>query len=345
MSDAREDTVLTGTAVSGGSSMQVAAQLILRGSSVRLVATETGGTMAEARLDAVRFDPPLGSLARKLRFPDGAEFETLDHDAIAALEPRSFWTRLHRWEKLHPRIILFVIGGVFGGWLVYTVALTALVNLAVALTPAPLVRAMDQSTLATLDRVLASETQLNASDRAEAREVFEDLRAVVPNARVAESMTLHFRELRGLGPNALALPGGTVVLSDELVSRFDTDVVAAVLGHEIAHVTEEHALKRLYRSVGLYVLIALVAGETGPLLEDILLEGNVLLSLSFSRDQESEADQIGMRLADAAGYDAAGLQVFFRALAEQVGDGGGWLSTHPGNDDRLDAIEAYLESR
>jgi Zn-dependent protease with chaperone function len=228
---------------------------------------------------------------------------------------------------------------------VYTVALTVLVTLAVAVTPAPMVTAMDRSTLATLDQTVASTSRLPAAKRAEATRIFEDLRAVVPDRDTAEALSLEFRALRGLGPNALALPGGTLILSDALVTQFDTDVVAAVLGHEIAHVTEDHSLKRLYRSLGIYVMVALIAGETGPLLEDLLLEGNILLSLSYSRDQEAEADQIGLRLADAAGYDPAGLRVFFETIAAGTGEGGSWLSTHPGHRDRIDAIDAYLDAR
>lgn len=345
MSDTGAETRLSGVAVSGGSSLQVAAELVVRGQSVRLVSGDTGGIMAEALRDALVFDRPLGSLPRKVRFPNGAVFETEDRQGVAALEPSSFWTRLHGWERPHPRLALWVIGGAVGGWLVYTVALTALVSLAVFLTPDPLIRAMDDSTLATLDRTLASETTLDRNARAEAEEIFEDLREVIPDRALAENLTLEFRALAGLGPNALALPGGTVVLSDALVTEFDRDVVAAVLGHEIAHVTESHSLKRLYRSLGIYVMVALIAGETGPLLEDLLLEGNVLLSLSFSREQESEADQIGLRLADSAGYDPAGLKEFFETLSKQTGEDGSWLSTHPGNRDRIDAIDAYLEAR
>jgi len=337
--------IIDGMGTSGGTSLRVPAQLLVRGDRVKLVATETGGTMAEAALAEITFDPPLGSLPRTLRFPGGAGFETEANEAIAALEPSGFWTRLHGWERLHPRLILFVIGGALGGWLVYTLALTMLVNIAVALTPTPLVRAMDQSTLATLDRTLAAETELSGPEQAATRAIFEDVRAVVEDESLAGALTLELRELRGLGPNALAMPGGTVVLSDALVEQFDADVVASVIGHEIAHVMEEHSLHRLYRSLGIYVMVALIAGETGPLLEDLLLEGNVLLSLSYSRRQEEEADQIGLRLADAAGYDPAGLKEFFETLADQVGEGGGWFSTHPGNADRVEAIEAYLESR
>ncbi|WP_424966125.1 M48 family metallopeptidase [Dinoroseobacter sp. S375] len=333
-----------GMATSGGSSMQSAAELRVQGGHARLFGAE-GGLMAEDALGDVTIEPRLGALPRKLRFQNGAEFESEDFDAIATLDPPGFWSRLHGFERFHPRLILFVIGGLLGGWLVYTVALTVLVNVAVVLTPAPLIHAMDRSTLAAMDATIGRPTQLSAGQQAGAREIFEDLRAVVPDHAIAEELTLEFRALPGLGPNALALPGGTVVLTDALTNQFDDDVIAAVLGHEMAHVMEKHALKRLYRSLGIYVMVALIAGETGPLLEDVLLEGNVLLSLSFSREQETEADQVGLRLADAAGYDPAGLKEFFEALAAEVGDGGGWLSTHPGNRDRIDDIDAYLDAR
>ncbi|WP_424972173.1 M48 family metallopeptidase [Dinoroseobacter sp. S76] len=338
------DTRLQGQATSGGSSMQSSAELRVQGGWARLF-TERGALMTEAELADLVIEPRLGTLPRKLRFPNGAEFETEEFEAFATLDKPGFWARLHGFERFHPRLILFVLGGLVGGWLVYTVALTVLVNIAVALTPAPLIKAMDRSTLAALDATLGEPTELSAAQQAGAREIFEDLRAVVPDRDIAEALRLEFRDLPGLGPNALALPGGTVVLTDALTSQFDEDVVAAVLGHEMAHVMEKHALKRLYRSLGIYVMVALIAGETGPLLEDVLLEGNVLLSLSFSREQESEADQVGLQLADAAGYDPAGLKEFFEALAAEVGDGGGWFSTHPGNQDRIEDIDAYLEAR
>lgn len=338
------DTRVQGQATSGGSSMQSAAELRVQGEWARLF-TERGALMTEAALADLVIEPRLGTLPRKLRFPNGAEFETEEFEGFAILDKPGFWARLHGFERFHPRLILFVLGGLVGGWLVYTVALTVLVNIAVTLTPAPLVNAMDRSTLAALDATLGEPTELSAAQQAGAREIFEDLRAVVPDRDVAEALRLEFRDLPGLGPNALALPGGTVVLTDALTSQFDEDVVAAVLGHEMAHVMEKHALKRLYRSLGIYVMVALIAGETGPLLEDVLLEGNVLLSLSFSREQESEADQVGLRLADAAGYDPTGLKEFFEALAAEVGDGGGWFSTHPGNQDRIEEIDAYLEAR
>jgi Zn-dependent protease with chaperone function len=146
-----------------------------------------------------------------------------------------------------------------------------------------------------------------------------------------------------VGPNAFALPGGTIVVTDELIREFpDADVIAGILGHEIGHVVEDHGLHRLYRSLGAYALIALLVGETGPMLEDILLEGNALLSLSYSRAQESAADEFGLTLSHSAGFDPIGLKIFFERLGAGIGDDMQWMSTHPNHSNRVEAIELYI---
>lgn len=127
-------------------------------------------------------------------------------------------------------------------------------------------------------------------------------------------------------------------MTDALWSEFqDIDLIAGVLGHELGHVTEQHGLSQLYRSLGIYVLVALIAGDTGPIIEDVLLEGGVLLSLRHSRQHEREADEKGVRLTMDAGYDPEGMARFFDWAADQ-GAQGGWASTHPDPGERADDI-------
>ena len=158
------------------------------------------------------------------------------------------------------------------------------------------------------------------------------------------NLELVFRAIPEVGPNAFALPGGTVVMTDELIQKFpDEDVIAGILGHEIGHVVGDHGLNRLYRSLGVYVLIALLVGDTGPMLEDILLEGNILLSLSHSRAQERAADEFGLTLSHRAGFDPAGLKVFFERLGSDSSDDKQWMSTHPSHFNRIEAIELFID--
>ena len=148
-----------------------------------------------------------------------------------------------------------------------------------------------------------------------------------------------------VGTNAFALPGGTMVMTDELIREFpNEDIIAGIIGHELGHVVEKHGLRRLYRSLGSYVLIALLAGDTGPMLKEILLEGNALLSLVYSRAQESAADGFGLTLSHRAGFDPAGLKVFFEKLGTEINDQVHWISTHPSHANRIEAIEFHINS-
>ena len=218
--------------------------------------------------------------------------------------------------------------------------LGALVAVAIFLTPSGMPRAIDDGHLAFSDRTWASPSRLEKTDKDRVTLVFERLKAAAPPPRFSD-YRLVFRDIPAAGPNAFAMPGGTVIITDELARSFpDQDVIAGVLGHELAHVSETHGLKQVYRSLGIYLAVAVIFGDVGPVLNDLLLEGGLLFSLAYSREHESEADRIGLTLAARAGYDPAALAQFFRHLNDGSGfSGPGWLSTHPSHQDRIAEIE------
>ncbi|MEM9797252.1 MAG: M48 family metallopeptidase [Pseudomonadota bacterium] len=295
-----------------------------------------------APIAELRVDGPLGRLERKVIFPDGTVFlapGTSDIDAALGRDD----SRLHDWERFHPRLIGVIAAAILGAVAVWRFGLPILVAIAVWLTPGTLLRKMDAGTLATIDAVMMEPTTLSDAQQAPVKAIFDDLLAVLGPTDPRFVHNLQFRDAGPqLGPNALALPGGTVVVTDELAKLLvdDPDAMAGILAHELVHVEEAHGLTALYRSLALYVLVALIAGDTGPLLEEALLEGNVLLSLAGSRAAEEEADAGAVPLTRRAGYDPIGLARFMEIIAEEHGGGGGWLSTHPDSHDRAAAIRA-----
>ena len=310
---------------------------------VRLIAGD-GQELVSARLVDVKIDAALGSTARKLIFDDGTLFATEDHAGFAALDRGTRGARLHAIERFGPHLITFTGVCLVAGYLLWRYGLDTIAVLAVAATPQVIVEQIDVSTLQTIDFVMAEDSMLSTEEQARVRSIYTQLLAALPeNERNARNFELLFRAIPAVGPNAFALPGGTMVMTDELIQEFpEEDVIAGILGHEIGHVVEDHGLHRLYRSLGAYVLIALLVGDTGPMLEDILLEGNALLSLSHSRAQESAADEFGLTLSHNAGFDPAGLKVFFRRLSTEIGDDLQWMSTHPNHSNRVEAIELYI---
>ncbi|HVS16231.1 MAG TPA: M48 family metalloprotease [Thermoanaerobaculia bacterium] len=177
-------------------------------------------------------------------------------------------------------------------------------------------------------------------------------------------------------PNAFALPAGQIFVTRGMLDLdLSDDMLAALLGHEIAHVTEQHFLHMRRRATLLNVLSSLLTvgaiaadrgsrddvyqgpggiwqrdpGNTADLLQGAQATGVVvgeLLLRSYSRENEDESDEVGQRLAAAAGFDPNGarqLMAKMRAVIPQSKSFGYW-QTHPFFDDRVRAAEARARS-
>lgn len=328
-----------GRASPPGRSVTVPVSLSVEGDVARLHDIH-GEIWRSAPVPELVIDPPLGRLDRKVTFPDGVLFQTPDHAGIADLLGPAQGSTLHGAEAFRPRLVAVILGCILGIGLLWRFALPVMVTFAVWLTPDTMLRQMDAGTLLTLDQLLLSPSTLSEAQQAEVAGMHADLLEHVDPGDMASTRLLFRDAGPDVGPNAFALPGGTVVVTDDLARMLedDPDALAGVLAHELAHVTEDHGLKALYRSIALYVVIALLAGDTGPILDEILLEGNVLLSLQGSRDAERDADAKAVPVMQAAGYDPEGLARFFDRLEGIMGEGGGWSSTHPGSGERAARI-------
>ncbi|MFT7676455.1 MAG: hypothetical protein ACI8QC_000426 [Planctomycetota bacterium] len=146
--------------------------------------------------------------------------------------------------------------------------------------------------------------------------------------------------------NAFALPGGYITIHSGLIAESTTpEQVAAVLAHEIAHVTQRHGLRRVAHSVGMMAGVSLIFGGTGGL-EGIALDLFTLSSVNgYSQEQETDADSEGVRLLIAAGIDPSGLAEFFASMRDEHGDvpdALSWASTHPQFDVRIAALDEAL---
>lgn len=330
---------IAGRAYPPRSSKEFPATLSIHGAQARLDAED--GSQREMGRGELNIEAPLGGAARRILLPDGTLFWTEDMAAVSTLERELGLRRLHGFEAFRPRLIGFVALALLGAWAVWRFALPAVIWVAVAMTPQPLRDAMDDGTVQAFDRFLMEETALSKGSQDEVRDILADL--VAASDTELPEITLLFRDMPGVGPNAMALPGGTVIVTDALVTEFDDpDVIAGVLGHEIGHVVDNHGLRQVYRSLGFYVLVTLIAGDTGPVLEELLLEGGLILSLTYSREFEREADNHGLDLAARAGYDPAGLLQFFESLPDATETDSGWASTHPASGERIDAIRRWI---
>ncbi len=330
---------VTGRAYPPLSSREVPVRFAM-GTNTAWLIGEGNQVLTRADPAELQVEPRVGQTERRVNFPDGTLFLTNNNDALEHLIRDSSGSVLHGFEQLHPRLFVVVMACLVGAWGAWKYGLTALVAVAVWMTPPPLTEAIDAGVMQVVDQIMAEPSTLAEETKQEVRENFDLLLAALGPEAEAHDYHLEFRHLPGMGPNAFALPNGTIVISDALVDMAPPDAVAGVLGHEIGHVAEQHGLHQVYRSVGGYVLITLLAGDTGPILDQVLLEGNLILSLSYSRQHELSADRYGVDLARRAGFEPGGLSQFFELLTEQYGSQtSDWFSTHPGFEERLKQLD------
>ncbi len=155
--------------------------------------------------------------------------------------------------------------------------------------------------------------------------------------------------------NAFALPGGKVFISRGLAERMTNEAqLAGVLGHEIGHVTARHINDQIARETGANIfaqVVGAVAGEAGGAVAQaapvvINVGGNAVL-LKYSRDQESEADALGMRYMTKVGYNPIAqrqvMEILQKASKAEGGPGGEFFATHPYPETRIKRITILLE--
>jgi predicted Zn-dependent protease len=147
--------------------------------------------------------------------------------------------------------------------------------------------------------------------------------------------------------NAFCMPGGKIAFYYGILSQLQLsdDEVATIMGHEIAHALREHARERMGKTaatrIGASLLSSLFGlGNTG---DALLNMGGQLLTMKFSREDESEADIVGMEVAARGGYDpAAGVTLWQKMLTASKGAPPEFMSTHPAGETRIKDIQDKL---
>ena len=152
--------------------------------------------------------------------------------------------------------------------------------------------------------------------------------------------------------NAFAMAGGKIGIYVGIFTVAQTtDQFAAVIGHEIAHVTQDHMVERINRAQvtgGAISVTSILVGDQiglGTADTQALLESTaqLVMLLPFGRKQESEADLVGLDLMASAGFDPrASIQLWKNMADAAEGVPPEFLSTHPSSDTRIDDLNKYM---
>jgi len=176
------------------------------------------------------------------------------------------------------------------------------------------------------------------------RQLGEKIASVTPRR-----VDYRFYVLNSSDVNAFALPGGPVFVTRGIILKMDKESeLAGVLAHELGHINARHHAKFLEKTYGMNILlnilgIALHDSKYAQAVMNLAQVSAGLLQLKFSRDQENEADSLGVRFSYQAGYAPAGLISMFEKFKAMEKNGGvEWLSTHPLPETRIKNVQEMI---
>lgn len=309
-----------------------------------LLRVESEGETLEFAAAELALSPRLGRTVRTLAMPGAGQLQLDDSPLLDQWLPVP--SRVEAWadwlERRRSAAIVAGVATVLGVVLFFQVGLPWMADKVAPVVPRAMERTISEQALALIDNLQLKPSQLSAQRQLELQLAFKELTTGLPREL---DYRLSFRDAKGLGPNAFALPDGHVVVTDQLVELVDgdDDQLLAVLAHEAGHHEHRHGMRQALESSAVVVVAGFLFGDlsgTGSLSVSIPV---LLLESGFSRSHEREADGFAFDLLQKKGRSPADFAAVMRRLSRHYDEKDlgavSYLSTHPPSAERIEAAE------
>ena len=337
--------IVKGKWYDGKSSLQIDAQLTFYDNGAVVIEELSSGRilLKNSQLTA-NISDRLADTPRFLTFKDGATFETDNHlviDEISKILNRSSWKSwvyLIESKKRYVLITCSVVLIFIAVMVTYGIPTAA--NVISRYLPQSYYELADQQTLKALKRLALKPSRLNHQTEARIR---ANLQPCI-DAHQELGITLLFMQGGRFGPNAFALPGGTIIFTDELVELSqDDEELIAILAHEIGHVVHRHGMRRMIQDSLLSFAMMSLTGDASGISEIFLGLPVILTELAYSREFERNADKYALRylLSDHISPERF-VDILVRIDKDHKNDKAkllGYLSTHPPTSERVELFQ------
>ena len=232
-------------------------------------------------------------------------------------------------------------------WLLVTSGIPALAKVTAPMIPLDMLRTSSEQTLLVLDEYLF-EASLLSEDRK--RVLTERWNEIFTQLKLNQkSYELHFRQSEAIGANAMALPGGIVIVTDDLITllKDKDDALIAILLHEIGHVERNHGLQTIIEAGSMGLVTSVVFGDMEGAMEYITGAAMTLLQNKFSRAHETDADRWAIERLPQIGLDPESFATAIEALSAldtEVSGLGHYLGTHPAASERIRMAKEFAKT-
>lgn len=310
---------IAGSWFMAGKARREAAELTVDTSGIaRVISQEDGHELARADATALVVSSRLGNTPRFVRLPCGGALETGDNDAVDELlrqwRPRRMQGWVHKLESHLPFVIVTAVLVLVFAWATVFHGLPAAAERMAHALPAETLNTVSRETLALIDKLHLSPTELSAEKQAELQADFAPVLAAYPQLPLK---VLFRKGGERIGANAFALPDGTMIFTDEIVALAENnEELVAVLAHEVGHIHHRHSLRAMIQNSVLGIAYLMVVGDASAVGDLLVGLPVVAATLSYSRDHEREADRFSAAYLDRNDIDR---QAFVDIL-QRMGD-------------------------
>ncbi len=288
----------------------------------------------------VNIAPRIGNMPRSIYFPDGAKCDTTDNDLIDEVlkyHKRGVFQRLlYILESRLRFALLLLLITVPIIWAFVEFGIPKLAKHAAFALPVSTDKALGEQGLKTLDQLaVLSPSGLGSATRERLTLLFTK---VAHQLKGGYDYRLVFRKSDQLGANAIALPSGIIVMTDELVELAENDnELIAIIAHEIGHVKHRHALRTMIQNSTGKLLVTTITGDLFSKSALSATLSNFLIQMKYSRSFEIEADRFALDYLNAQKISPQYFADILMRLERRQSPTGNYeyLSSHPATEKRI----------
>jgi Zn-dependent protease with chaperone function len=303
-------------------------ELVQRAGIPFLVVYSQGEVLFEKPLSSVKIDDHFAGAGRRLELANDAVIDVADKTALAAaLKQVGYQETVARkmqssWNWAIAGIVLVLGLGV----VTYLYGIPLVAKAAIAFVPEKVDKYIGEQAWDSVEKQLFKPTKLSAQRQEQLQAAFAQVSKAVPNAPTHQIL---FRASQ-MGPNAIALPDGRIVFTDEIIALAKDDrALQGIFAHELGHVKHRHSMRNILQVTAVSAMIALWFGDVSNI---ILAVPTALASLKYSRDIETEADDFAVTAMGQANISTKPLAELFDKLPKDIK---GLPSSHPVTDERI----------
>jgi len=324
----------------GVSPVASAATLTVNGNEAQLVSGDISRTYST---DELLVSPRIGQADRFIKLNDGGQYHCSDQPFLEQLPQESRSEGLIDWLEKNFAVplasIAIVICTVFFG---YFYLLPAFAESLVNRIPITTEISFGKEVLGWFDKNdLFQPSKIEIERKYDITRRFNQLHE---NLKMSPYLQLEFRNSRKIGPNAFALPGGTIVITDQMLNLAETnEEILAILAHEIGHVEKRHSMRQVLQGSLMALVIATVSSDATSVGTTLSGLPVIFLQTKYSREMETEADEFAFALLEDHKISSEAFASIMEKIEKKVGkfDKLSFISTHPVTSERIKKAREY----